>query len=501
MRIKRTEPQRAMRNKDIIWGRWLVLLPAAYILFSILTTSVYQLPWFDDVYYADVAWSFLMHGDFSAIIDRPRDINAFFHVPLFAVLQAGVFKLFGLGVWQVRLLPLLSGLAVFLILANLVSQATRSVKYTVFFMLLFISDRAINFSLHSGRPDMLALLFVLLSILLFEQTLKRKRLFWSTVGAILAGLLLSAGFLTGLRMAVATVPCVLLLFLYKPEQRRGVYCYSLIIYGMMAALPVALWLWYAYGGVLEAYTTTSNLDGFSGHFGFLSSITGNVFRRVYEIPKMLLFYSAIGCLFYWNREQVRQNFFFCMYSLITLGFILFVLERGPYRAMFFPFVYYSIIVAIYYSANGNLKKIGQFALAVVLSINILLSMPRMMYLAMHWSLLQQDKVAEQIYLAIPPGSRVITDYRFYFILRENGCEMLIPQNGASNVVEYAENTFAPEYVLGGTVPLPRLSERMKLIKTVGRLPVSSNSMLEKFVYLEPLMKGNHFSGQLWKVDK
>ncbi len=480
--------------------RWSFLLAAVYIIFSILTVSVYQLPWFDDVYYADVAWSFLTQGEFSALIDRPRNTNGFFHVPLFMVLQAGMFKLFGLGVWQVRLLPLLAGLIVFMILSRLVFRVTRSEKYTTLFMLLFISDRAINFSLHSGRMDMLALLFVLLSILLFERTLKWQGRWLATVGVIFAGLLLSAGFLTALRMAVATVPCVFLLFLYKPECRSTFYC-SLTIYGAFAVLPVMAWLWYAYGGVIGAYTTTSNLDGFSGHFGFLSSIMGNIFRRIYEIPKMLMFYGVIIYLFYKRCEIVRQNFFFCMYALITLGFILFVIERGPYRAIFFPFVYFSLIFAIYSVTNSKMKKLGQVALAGVLALNIFLSMPRMVYLWMNWSVIQPGKVAEQLYRKIPSGAHVITDYRFYFMLREHGCEVLIPRHREKNILEYVEHNFNPEYVLGETPLGPDFSDRMSRVGSVGEPVVSMSSMLARFVYLEPLMRGNNFNAQLWMLDK
>lgn len=493
------EPQKVKNSNHTLWYYGLFLLAVCYLLVSILTISVYQLPWFDDVYYADVAWSFLTQGDFSALIDRPRNTNAFFHVPLFSVIQAGVFKLFGLGLWQVRILPLLSGLTVFLILANLVFQATRSAKYTFLFMLLFISDRAINFSLHSGRMDMLALLFVLLSILLFERTLKWRGLALSTVGALLAGLLLAAGFLTAMRVAIATIPCVLLLFLYKPE-RRGAFCYSLVVFGVMAALPVIGWIWYAYGGVAGAYATTTNLDQFSDHFGFLSSIIGNVFRRIYEIPKMVLFYGAITYLFFKRGELVRQNFFFCMYALITSGFIMFVLERGPYRAMFFPFVYFTIIAAVYATTNVTIKRIGQFALVGVLGLNIFLSMPRIIYLLMNWPVIQHDKVVEQIYSEIPTGSRIITDYRFYFILRERNCDILIPRYNRLDIVEYVENNFSPEYILGDTVLASQLSDRLKPIKMIGMPEVPMNSILGTFVHSEPLMRGNNYHAQLWKLE-
>lgn len=453
-----------------------------------------MVPWFDEIYYADGAWTFLTQGKFSIPVYYPQGTGGALHAPLFFVIQAGVLKLFGMGIWQIRLLPLLSGLAVFLIFARLVFKTTRSDKYTFLFMLLFISDRAINFDLHSGRMDMLAVLFVLLSILLFERMLKWKGMALPIVGAVLAGLLLSAGFLIALRIAVATVPCVLLLFLYRSE-RQSLYYYMLIIYGITAALPVMAWLWFAYGGVAGA----SNVDGFSSHFGLLSSLVGNVFRRVYEIPKMLLFYGTIIYLFCMHRDVIRRNFFFSMFTLITLGFVLFVIERGPYRAMFFPFVYFSILVSIHLIKHPPVKKLAIVALTGVLGINVLLSMPRLVYLVVNWPAIQQDKVAEQIYKEIPQGSRVITDFRFYYILMKNKCDVLIPNKNVFTSIEYAEKDFDPEYILGNTVPLPELAKRKKLKKTVGILPPPLHPMLEKFVYLEAQMLGNNFHAPLLEI--
>ena len=144
---------------------------------------------------------------------------------------------------------------------------------------------------------------------------------------------------------------------------------------------------------------------------------------------------------------------------------------------------------------------GKTTIMRTLGINVILSMPRMIYLWMNWSVMQHANVAEQIYQEVPPGSRVITDYRFYYMLRDNNCEILIPRGTAANSVEYAENGFGAQYVLGQPVLLPQLSERMELITTVGRPAVPMNSMLEKFVYLEPLMIENHFNAQLWKIKE
>ena len=294
-------------KKHNVWRWCLGLVAVTYILVSLATISSYQVPWFDEVYYADAAWSFFTHQNFSVPIDFPRTSGETLHAPLFTIIQAGIFRLFGLGSWQVRLLPLLSGLAISLIFTYLVYKYTKSEKYALFFMLLFMSDRVINLSLHSGRMDMLSLLFVVLSMLIFERTLKWQGKVIPVIGAVFAGLLLSAGFLTALRMAVAAIPCVLLLFLYKPE-RRASYYRNLMVYGTVAVLPLVLWLFFAYGGIMGALAAERSKEGFASHFGMLSSLGGNVFRRPNEIPKMLYFYGSIVYLVFVHLKEIRRIF-------------------------------------------------------------------------------------------------------------------------------------------------------------------------------------------------
>jgi 4-amino-4-deoxy-L-arabinose transferase-like glycosyltransferase len=490
-----------MTDKDKKTWQWtLGLVAGLYVLLSVATIEVYQVPWFDEVYYTDAAWSFATNGGFSVPVDYPRTSGESLHSPLFSVVQAGMFKLCGLGIWQARLLPLLSGIALFLLFSRMIFRMSQSGKYTLLFMLLWISDRALNFNMHSGRMDMLAVLLTVLSMLLFERALKWKALAWSMVGAAFAGLLLSAGCLTALRIAIAAIPCVLLLFLYKPE-RRAQYYYCLVAYGLMAALPLICWLWIAYGGVTDAYATKSSSSGFALHFGFLTSLVENVFRRTNEIPKMLMFYGAMAYLFTAHRDRVRRNFLFCMYALISLGFILFVIENGPYRAMFFPFVYLALVFGISSLKHPLLKKAGFVAAVGLLAINSLFSLPRMIYLALNFHGLNYAKVAAAVAENIPRGSRVSADYKFYYALRANGCDVVIPCMGTDELADYILTKFRPEYILGREQALNgRFTNKTVVVSTIGVKPVDVPGWLDRFIRLERLMPENNFYTDIKKVE-
>jgi len=483
-----------------LWRWCLALLAIAYSLFSIATITLYQVPWFDEIYYADAAWSFLTNRDFSVPIDFPRTGGETLHSPLFTVIQAGIFGLFGLGVWQARILPLLSGLAIAMTFTYLVYRMTNSDKCSLLYLSFFVSDRVINFSLHSGRMDMLALFLVVFSLLLFERSLGWNGSFLPIVGAAFAGLILSAGFLTAMRVAIASVPCLFVVFLYKPE-RRTTYYTCLAVYGGLSILLVALWFLYAYGGVMNAFEEKSNMVGLASHFGFLSSFVGNVFRRLYEIPKMILFLSAIVFLFSKHLAIVRKHFWFCMYALISLGFVLFVVERGPYRAMFFPFVYFTMVVSMSLLRSPRLRNTAGVTLIGLMVLNIVLSMPRLIGLSVNWSGIRHDRVEGDVRSLVPVGSRVVSDYRFYYALRNNGCIVLIPHDEAAEIVSYAANAFRPEYVLGGNCPIPGLDGKMGIVATVGIPPATMRPALQRFVWLEPLMRTNHYYARLLKVEQ
>ncbi len=195
-----------------------------------------------------------------------------------------------------------------------------------------------------------------------------------------------------------------------------------------------------------------------------------------------------------------------MYALITLGFVLFVIENGPYRAMFFPFVYFTIVMSVSFLKHPKLKNAGIVALVALLGLNFLYSMPRLIGLGINWRAIQPDRIEEEIRSLVPFGSRVITDYRFYYALRNNGCSVLIPNQEDVKpedvkIRDYAASEFHPEYVLGGEYPIPGLAGKTEFVAMVGIPPVTMNPMLQRFVWLERLMPRNHYYAPLLRVKQ
>lgn len=474
------------------------MVALAYIVYSLATISFYNLPFCDEVYYADAAFSYHQAGSFTVPIDFPRTSGEVFQAPLFLWLQAKVFDVAGFGIWQVRLVPLLAGMLVFGLYSALVYRYTKSRLLTFLFMLLFITDRSINFNLHSGRMEMPSLLLTALSMLVFEQSLRMTRSTFSIIMAIVAGLLLSCAFLVSFRMVIAAIPCVFLLFACRPLA-TDVYSRNLLVYGTFAAIPFVAWLYMWFGNPLFAYSEATQARGFNDHFGVLSSFVGNILRRPAEAPKMLLFYACSAFLLWKHRQWIRSEFFICMSFLITVGFVMFVTEAGSYRAMMFPFIYLVILVSMARLRSPLAAHIGLFCVIVLICINVLHGLPRILYWGIHWNAMDHHTLAEEVAAALPPGSRVITDPVFYYALRAAKCDIIIPYWGISEYFEeYIKTEFKPDYILSSRGIFddwfPGKTQKVTVIGSHGSEPNWASFLLRlesvspETVYMAPLLK-------------
>jgi len=481
------------------WQLILFAVAATYIAFSLATISFYNLPFCDEVYYADAAFSYHQQRDFTVSIDFPRTSGEIFHAPLFLWLQAKVFDVAGFGIWQVRLMPLLAGMLVFGLYTLLVYRYTKSHFFTFLFMLLFITDRSINFNLHSGRMEMPSLLLTTLSTLVFQKSLQIQRNTSSITMVIFAGLLLSGAFLVSFRMAVAAIPCALLLFACRPPA-TSVYIRNLLAYGIVTAIPCLAWLYVSFGNVLFAYSEATQMKGFDEHFGVLSSFVGNVLRRPNEAPKMLVFYACSAFLLFKHRKWICSDFFICMSFFITLGFILFVAEMGSYRAMMFPFIYFITLVSIARMRSPLVARIGVLCVVALICINSLYAIPRVFYWGAHWNSMDHDSLTEEVAAALPPGARVVTDPVFYYALRAAKCDIIIPYWEINEYFkDYIINEFKPDYIMSSRNMFedwfPGKTERIAVIGSHGNEP----NWAKFFLRLETVSPETVYSAPLIKV--
>jgi hypothetical protein len=101
----------------------------------------------------------------------------------------------------------------------------------------------------------------------------------------------------------------------------------------------------------------------------------------------------------------------------------------------------------------------------------------------------------------PRGSRVSADYKFYYALRANGCDVVIPCMGTDELADYILTKFRPEYILGREQALNgRFTNKTVVVSTIGVKPVDVPGWLDRFIRLERLMPENNFYTDIKKVE-
>lgn len=497
-------------SKEKVINISILVAAIGYVLFSFATIIIFQVPWRDEVIFADIAHSLLTKHDLTNTIARYRVSRAstYSYGPVFFVLQAGIMKILGFGMWQFRLLPILSGLAIFGLGVGFVIKKTASRLCALQFMLFFIFDRTINFYMHGARMDMTATAFVFGSILLFSRSLKLEQSTKAVFTAFVAGILLASGLLTTLRLGIAVVPCLLLFLLFKPESFKQ-YFYLLSIYGGIAVIAVVSWLYYGFGGVNDAAEVVQSSHKFSGHFGFMDSILRNLYRRGYEAPKMLFFYLSVLYLFIKKPNIIRKDFVFCMLLCIVLGFVLFIKEFGGYRSNIMPYIYIVMIVAVHSMQRHSIGKAGQLVLLALIGINLISYTPRLIYIArtIHQGGGLSDDMLEQIESKIPVGSNVVIEDKYYYLLRETDRNLLIPHLNPDFYQKVSNFTLSPDgfsatHILGdSSLKMFPKKQIFQFTGFLGKKPEPINKMLKRFLNLEYGIIDSDYYDPVYKIIK
>jgi len=240
-----------------------LILGLYFLLFALL--NIYLLDQHpvvnvDEPWYSDAALNFARTGHFTPMMFRGMHFNleGKYHWSLRELLLAAVFKVFGFGVYQARLLSFLSGLSALLLLFLLGKQLYNSQVGTLAALLFAFSP--VYEASRSARPDMLMAAFTLAALYLCFLGLQRDSpMLYSTSG--LASLLSCDVHLNGV-MVLATVG---ILCLTQPQtgvlKRKAISFYLLGVGG-----GVVYWL-LAHGPLLTEFA----IEGYHVRFPYISS--------------------------------------------------------------------------------------------------------------------------------------------------------------------------------------------------------------------------------------
>ncbi len=225
-------PVRAIPLRRKLGGVIILAALAGWIVLNLASLTSYPTPQPDDTFFGVVAVQFLNHGQFGNPLyeDMSGSQESLFHLGrIYIVLVAIVFKLFGVGLYQGRLLVLIghwvSGVSLFFIGKKLWGPVEG-----VAAALILITSWYAFWSAHTLRPDAwvnAAGLACLLLVLRLKESPSPKSGF--VVG--LAAVLILDVHLKALHYTVATLGMATLLTLPKSQTRRTFFA---MVVGMAA---------------------------------------------------------------------------------------------------------------------------------------------------------------------------------------------------------------------------------------------------------------------------
>jgi hypothetical protein len=409
-------------------------------LLQVLVLPFNPLPWFDEVYFADVSLSLVETGQMKLrMLPSAVKGEVLFYGPVYFYLQALITKAIGLDIFQFRLLNFVSGMGLVLLFRQFLRAfGFRPFEFQVLPLLLFVTPVFWQ-NMHSGRMDLLATLAGFGGLYFLLQSWKSKQLspaFW-------AGLLVSVSFLTTPRMIFMLVPLGLLSLLLLPSWQWK----SFFLFALAALAPVLAWFFWKFDS-LDAYLAMFQGGAVGRHIGIYGE--DSVFFRY---PALYPVYGLVilACRDLWRKDLLKnlEGRLRLFAFLVIVLFHLVVVERGPYSAM--VLVFYLLFIAL------GLRETDLFAWRKWTGLASLLCLVG--YLGMQSAkvglILSQlddrrpDRFVQQFQSPNLRDQRVVASFEYYYELKKQGvrfCPYQIPVD-ARDKVKYQLDTFQCAYML------------------------------------------------------
>jgi hypothetical protein len=321
------------------WILWGCIIVSIWI--NVFSLNYSPLPWFDEVFFASVSQSVATKGKMLLnIYPGIYDNEITTYGPVYFWLQGQIIKALGLDIFTFRLLNFASGLFCLVIFFNLVAKWQP--RYALFFTALLFFDPVYVQNLHSGRMDLLVLLFTLSALWLVLNTSSKS----AVVIPVLTGLLLALAYLTSPRAVFAIAPLLLLIW-----NRKGIN--AALVAGICFVVPVAFYITNNYENLSAYWHEFTNNKAVVAHIGPKYPL-----KVVFRYWHHALIYLVVMFALVWymvNWKKVKDWSLLFLLTTIVL-FHLLVVEKGPYTAMISPFYGLCLAAFLKYAEQPILKN-------------------------------------------------------------------------------------------------------------------------------------------------
>jgi hypothetical protein len=410
-----------------------------YALLHLVIIGRSHIPWFDDTFFASIADTLRRTGEFRLAVSplwfaKP----VYLYGPTYFLLVAGVFDTLGFGVLQYRLTGLVAALAVMVAAFRILRRegVTRGIALAA--CTLIALDPIVLEILRVGRMDLLAILFFLLGYLLLldsRHAIGRAGILYSAS----SGAVTSLGVLTTPRPGYLLIPMGLILLHRCYAGPTGRRLAQLVAWGAGFAPLCIAWIAYAFGGVAPLLAYFSEFAGtYAG--------AGVAIVTIQKPLNVLLLLFALLVIIKNPRAFLDEFALFCGLGIAL--FFLFVKNTPPfgggYSILVIPFEYMGLawLIAHCPPLPGPLSMptVRRLALLPLFLLNGLFFLAIVASDVLLWPSLDPTEAAQLIRADIPPGSRVIGDDKFYFLVQRAGSDFQYIERGGTLAERVAFHT-------------------------------------------------------------
>ncbi len=406
-------------------------LPRLVVALACLLFLVQELPWFqsrwveDESSYADAAWTFSREGRIRMSMYPPIDVGSVVDVrpPAMPIALGGVFRIFGIGVWQARLLPLLCALAAILVTYLLGTQLAGPWAGAIAAVLL-ATDNMLFMSARTTRPECIIAFLNALAFLLFLRAMRAN----SWPAALAAGI--AAGVAANFHINGA-IPAIALalwsLYEYGVNVWRKPAPWAFAAAFIVCAVPYILWInsdavhKQAYRDMQHLGTVvqmaSSKVQGelmrYSDFIGFGNRKLPIPVRVPVRAPVALLIFAGLGVLYVRSR---RVFWYLSLIVVASMGWWLYLANKNVrYTTAGAPI--FAIIVAaaaVLYSTTPARRRIAVLGCVIYAVTQIAGNA----FLSRRFHNADYPALAAELRRAIPAGETVYGANTFWLALHD-----------------------------------------------------------------------------------
>ncbi len=414
-----------------------ILLYISLFLIGICSLGTFLTVWFDEAYFAEITYQLLNSNGFHSQADTVSldGKPVYIYGPVYFLLTSAVAWLTELSPFYFRLVNYLAYFGVVLLLGSNIHKNKLGYWGFLFSIVLFFDNAGFENAL-SGRMEAVALLFALSSYLLYYQFKVEKKDIYS----FLIGLSVSLSFLTTPRAAILLIPLFFIVIFDLIKLGNWKFFFTL---ALSFSIPVLIWILTSHGSLqafIEYYTQNSSFESGESTLVEQYLYSGLRFTKV----KMVVYTLFIFSFLVKRNLSKRDAFLVKVFGANALLFIFLVNDTGSYFALVSPLMTYCIFVNLLHS-NFKFKR---SVLLIYSGFNLFMVTAKFAYNYLN-EYKDYSPILSMVEENIPNEATVITDFDFFYALREKNTNLYFFQMGKDPVTrtQYHINELSPQYIL------------------------------------------------------